>query len=123
MLGGWRLAIIGSRDFNDYELLKRTLEPYKHGIEMIISGGAKGADSLGERWAYENNIGFVKFLPDWNKHGKSAGFIRNIEIIDNCDCCIAFWDGESHGTKHSIGICESRKTPLKIINYKLVSPK
>ena len=51
-----RIAIIGSRTFNDYELLQETLENYKDQISVIVSGGARGADTLGERWAKENNI-------------------------------------------------------------------
>ena len=51
-----KLAIIGSRDFNDYEFLCDELKPYLHKITLVISGGAKGADSLGEKWAKDNNI-------------------------------------------------------------------
>ena len=110
-----KLAIIGSRNFNDYKLLCKSLEPYKSKITLVVSGGAKGADSLGEQWAKENNIEILIFLPDWNKFGKKAGFIRNEDIIKNCDCCIAFWDGESRGTAHSISLCENYNKPLKII--------
>lgn len=92
---GIKLAIIGLRSFQDYELLKTSLEPYKNKVSLVVSGGAKGADSLGERWAIENNIKTLIFIPDWNKHGKKAGFIRNEDIIKNCEACIAFWDGKS----------------------------
>lgn len=111
-----KLAIIGSRTFNNYVLLKETLEPYKPKITLMVSGGAKGADSLGERWAKENNIEIKIFLPDWDKFGKRAGFIRNEDIIKTCECCIAFWDGKSTGTKHSIDLCKKYNVPLKIIN-------
>lgn len=112
-----RLAIIGSRDFNDYELLCKELEPYKNKITQVISGGAKGADSLGERWAKENNIPTQIFLPDWNKHGKGAGLLRNHDIIKNSDAVIAFWDNKSTGTKQALELTHIYKKPKKIIIY------
>ena len=109
-----KLAIIGSRTFDNYKLLKEELQPYKDKITLVISGGAKGADSLGESWAKENNIPTQIFLPDWSK-GKGAGFERNKDIIKNCDVCIAFWDMKSRGTAHSIGLCKLQNKPYKII--------
>ena len=110
-----KLAIIGSRTFDNYNLLIETLEPYKSKITLVVSGAAKGADSLGEKWAIQNNIETLIFSADWEKHGKKAGFIRNEDIIKNCDCVIAFWDGESKGTKHSLLLCEKYNKPYKII--------
>jgi hypothetical protein len=101
-----KLAIIGSRTFNDYNLLESYLNPYKNNISLVISGAAKGADSLGEKWANKNNIKTLIFPADWNKYGKRAGYIRNEDIIKNCDVCIAFWDGESKGTKHALSLCK-----------------
>jgi len=110
-----KLAIIGSRTFNDYNKLKTILEPYRSKITLVVSGAAKGADSLGEQWAKEFNIQTLIFPADWNKHGKRAGFIRNEDIIKNCDVCIAFWDGVSKGTGHSLSLCEKFNKPYKII--------
>lgn len=95
-----KVAVIGSRTFNDYEEVKRTLSSIK--ITEIISGGATGADTLGERYAKENNIPTKIFLPDWAKHGKAAGFLRNTDIVNAAEMVVAFWDGESRGTKDSI---------------------
>ena len=110
-----KLAIIGSRGFDDYDLLVNELQPYKNKITLVVSGGARGADTLGERWANDNNIETLIFLADWEKHGKRAGFIRNEDIIKNCDVCIAFWDGISKGTKHSLSLCKKLNKPSKII--------
>ena len=112
-----KLAIIGSRTFNNYILLKEILEQYKPKITLVVSGAAKGADSLGERWALENKIQTLIFPAKWDEYGKRAGFIRNEDIIKNCDGCIAFWDGVSKGTKHSISLCEKYNKPVKIIKY------
>lgn len=112
-----KVAIIGGRDFNNYEMLCEILNQYKNKISQIISGGAKGADSLGERWAKDKKIQTKIFYPDWGKYGKTAGLVRNHDIISNSDCVIAFWDGKSTGTKHSISLCKESKKPIKIIYY------
>ena len=114
-----KLAVVGSRNFNDYPLLKKYLD-YIHSkqpITHIISGGAKGADSLSEKWANENGIEKIIFYPNWNKFGKRAGFLRNESIINECNKCIAFWDGKSKGTKHSIDLCEKNNKKCKIILF------
>jgi len=110
-----KIAIIGSRGFCDYEKLCNIMNFYSDKASLIISGGAKGADLLGERWANENNIPTKIFLPDWNTHGKSAGFIRNKDIVENADLVIAFWDEVSKGTKHSIDLAIKSNKQLLVI--------
>lgn len=110
-----KIAIIGSRNFNGYKLVTEVLLPYKSKISLIVSGGAKGADSLGEKWAIENNIQTLIFPADWDKHGKRAGFIRNEDIIKNCEGVIAFWDGQSKGTGHSISLAHKYNKPVKVV--------
>lgn len=83
--------------------------------DVIISGGARGADLLAERFAMQYSIPTEIFLPDWAKYGKKAGLIRNKEIISSADQVIAFWDGESNGTRSSINIAKKLKKPLKIV--------
>lgn len=113
-----RLGVIGSRNFYDYNIVKIKLDRIhlKHPITCIVSGGAKGADSFGERWATENNINKDIYLPDWNKYGKRAGFIRNETIIVNSDAVIAFWDGKSKGTMNSLDLCEEYGVKYLVIN-------
>jgi hypothetical protein len=110
-----KVAVIGCRNFNDYELVKETLT--KLDITLLISGGAKGADSLGERYANENNITTLIFKPDWKHHGKGAGMIRNTDIVKNSDIVVAFWNGESKGTLDSIRKAENLNKGLMIIKY------
>lgn len=104
------IAIIGSRTFSNYELLsviiKNFLSENNIKVNSIISGGAKGADSLAEQFALENNLEMIIFKPDWKKFGKKAGIIRNTIIIDNSDTVFAFWDGKSSGTKDAINKAE-----------------
>lgn len=112
-----KVGVIGSRGFTDYELVKKTLS--KMNITLLVSGGAKGADKLGEQYADENNIEKKIFLPDWEKHGKGAGMIRNTDIVDESEVIVAFWDGSSKGTLDSINKAKKLDKKLIIVNYEL----
>lgn len=109
-----KYAIVGSRSFTNYQFIEKTLNQFDN-ITEIISGGAKGVDTLAEQYAKEKNIKLTIFPANWNKFGKSAGMIRNKDIINNCDVCVAFWDGESKGTTHSIAVAERKDKKLVII--------
>lgn len=116
-----KLAIVGSRTFYDYVKFLDTLRLFnKHPKDFpstVISGGADGADSLGKRYAKEFNLPYIEFPAEWNKYGKSAGFIRNQLIVDNCDMVLAFWDGESRGTADTIEKAKKAKKPTFIVYY------
>lgn len=114
-----KVAIIGSRSYTDYDRLKYILDALseKINIDLIVSGGAKGADTLGYKYAIENNIKTLIFKPEWDKYGKIAGFIRNEQIVKSSDIVLAFWDGISNGTKNSIGLCEKYNIKYHIIKF------
>lgn len=99
-----KVAIVGSRDFNDYSQLHLIMNDLGKMflIDGIVSGGAKGADHLAEIYAGMYEIPITVIKPDWDKFGKAAGMIRNGEIIKAADFVVAFWDGKSKGTKNSI---------------------
>lgn len=103
----FKVIIAGSRSFQDYPMLKKyadfKLSNIKDTIE-IVSGGAKGADSLGERYAKENGYSLKVFPADWERFGKAAGYMRNVEMARYADALLAFWDGKSCGTMHMIQI-------------------
>jgi predicted Rossmann fold nucleotide-binding protein DprA/Smf involved in DNA uptake len=109
-----KFGVIGSRSFEDYDLLKNELT--KHDITCIISGGAKGADSLAEQYAFEHNIPTTIHKPDWSI-GRHAGFLRNKTIVEESDRIIAFWDGTSKGTLSSINYAKKYGKPTIIIQY------
>ena len=71
---------------------------------VILSGTARGADKLGERWAAENSVRLEYYPANWDRYGKSAGYRRNAKMAANADAMIALWDGKSRGTKHMIDI-------------------
>lgn len=85
-------------------------------ITELVSGGARGVDELGERWAAANGIPVKKFIPDW-RLGRGAGQIRNKEMAEYADILIAIWDGESRGTKGMIDY--AKKAGLKVFVYKI----
>lgn len=100
------LAIVGTRQYDDYEYFSAKVKKYitKIGrpIAEIISGGAAGPDDMAEDFSIDNGYSFRAFEADWDKHGKIAGFIRNDDIVNTCSDLIAFWDGSSKGTKDTI---------------------
>jgi hypothetical protein len=112
-----KIAIVGSRTFNDYRYLCETLEWFD--VKKVVSGGAKGADKLAEKWAAEHGIPVQVFHADWDRYGKAAGYKRNLKIVEACDEVIAFWDGKSKGTKHTIDIAENEGKPVYILGPRI----
>ncbi|MFS0643834.1 DUF2493 domain-containing protein [Siminovitchia sp. 179-K 8D1 HS] len=117
----YKVIVAGSRDFDDYPLLERELIHFlfgRHPNEVeIISGTARGADQLGERFAKEKGCALKLFPADWNKNGKAAGPIRNKEMSEYADACVVFWDGVSRGTKNMIDNAKRKGLKLKIVRY------
>lgn len=112
---GSKVIVSGSREFDDYELLSTTLKNYN--IIEIVSGMAQGADSLGNRFANENNIVLKEFPANWDL-GPQAGILRNIDMANYADMLITFWDGSSKGTEHMISYMKKINKPIKCIIYK-----
>lgn len=114
-----KTIIAGSRDIGNYMLVRQAvaLSGFKDQITEVVSGGARGIDRLGERYAKEEGIPYVVFTPEWEIYGKRAGILRNAEMADYADALIAIWDGESRGTKHMID--DARKKGLKVFVFKL----
>lgn len=97
-----RIIVAGSRDFTDYDYAKPTLERSISHDASIVSGGAKGADRIGERFAKDANRKLDVHKANWDRFGKRAGYIRNYEMSKSADAAIIFWDMESSGSKHMI---------------------
>lgn len=116
-----RLAIIGARLFDDYELLKReVISRFKVSeITQIVSGGAKGADTLAEQFGLEYGIDMAIFPAQWDRHSKRAGYIRNTQIAQYADCAIAFPIGASKGTYDTIRKMEELGKPVTIIKSRI----
>lgn len=112
-----KVIIAGGRDFNNYYVLEEVLNSFKGFIDEVVSGDARGADTLGARWSTYNNIHVKHFPADWDYYGHAAGFIRNIEMAEYADAAICFWDGKSKGTEHMIKTMKLHKKPYKVFNY------
>lgn len=112
-----RVIVAGSRAFQNYPLLCNELDKIKEEIGEVVCGEARGADTLGRTYAYDNNIPIKSFPADWAKYGNQAGYIRNREMGDYADMCIAFWDGASRGTLDMINYMETLGKEVKIILY------
>jgi len=136
----FRIIIAGGREFNDYELLKNSMFQILADISSrevngvrkitvpkeditIISGTARGADTLGERFAKEFGLSVHRFPADWNRYKGAAGPIRNKQMakhasnFDGTGMLVAFWDGNSPGTKSMIEIAEREGLTVHIIRY------
>jgi hypothetical protein len=116
-----RIIVAGGRDFSDYQLMRTEFLAFvgknQNTDVLIISGAAKGADQMGEQLANEFNIQLMQMPAEWDKHGRSAGYIRNAEMADEATHVLAMWDGESRGTKHMIDIATKKGLTLKVVNY------
>jgi hypothetical protein len=100
---GERVAIVGSRDYPRLDLVIRCVRSLAPGT-LVISGGARGVDLQAERIARIHGLPLMVFRARWNIYGRRAGFIRNARIVETCTRVVAFWDGSSSGTAHTIQI-------------------
>lgn len=111
------IGVAGSRGIMNYDTFKEHFDKFVQDkdIAFIVSGGAKGVDSMGERYAKEHDIQTKIFIPNWKKHGKSAGYKRNVDIVNASDEVFAMWDGVSKGTKHTIDITRKQNKICEVV--------
>lgn len=121
----FRVIIAGCRNFYNYEILKERCEFFlqnkmnTHNV-IILSGHASGADTLGENFAIDHNLQCELYPADWKRHGKAAGPIRNAEMAEVADALIAFWDGQSHGTKSMIELAKRKGLQVAVIRFDML---
>lgn len=110
---GEKVAIVGSRKWPDWEMVR----DYIYSLtpdDTVVSGGARGPDEWAEIYARELGLDTLIFRADWASFGKRAGIVRNRDIVNSCDRLVAFWDGKSAGTKHSIDLARAAGKPVLI---------
>lgn len=119
------VIVAGSMSFNDLPLMYKKLDYYLQNQDkiLIIHGGANGADKCAAMYAKERGIKTKVFLPDWDKYGKKAGILRNIEMFEYASQfqnrgCVVFRDGTSKGTKNDIELAEKYDVPLRIVEFR-----
>lgn len=112
-----KVIVAGSRTFQNYPLLCKELDKIREQIGEVVSGEAKGADTLGRTYAYDNAIKIKSFPPDWQKYGQRAGMMRNTKMAEYADMLVAFWDGKSVGTQDMIAKMEKLGKEVKVVYY------
>ncbi len=115
-----RVVIAGCRDYTNYEEAREYIDCCVSDIRqkyqiIIVSGGCRGADMLGERYARENGFEIERYHADWETYGRSAGPRRNKQMAEVSDYVICFWDEKSKGTKSMIDYARKCGKPVKKI--------
>lgn len=105
-----KVAVIGSRTITDVPLERYLPE----NTTELVSGGAKGVDQCAERYAAEHGLPITVFKPDYARYRRGAPLRRNQQIVDYCDCVLAFWDGVSRGTQHTLSYAEKQGKPVQV---------
>ena len=118
----FKVIIAGGRDFTNTQyaadtLVKLVEEDKLPDTFTVISGNARGADKVGEYLAELWDLPLEIYPANWDKHGKSAGYIRNKQMADIADVLVAFWDSKSRGTAHMISTMQKQHKPVFVIHY------
>lgn len=103
-----RVIIAGSRTISRYAAVEKAVIKSGFSIDVVISGGARGVDRLGELWARRNGIPVRRFPAAWGRYGKKAGYLRNERMARCGEGLIAVWDGQSPGTSQMIEIAKTK---------------
>lgn len=108
-----KIAIVGSRN-----LIVNHFEAYLPAdCTEIVSGGAKGIDTCVRLWAEARGIPVTEFLPDYATYGRGAPLVRNRLIVEYADAVVAFWDGKSRGTAHTVAYARKKGKPVTVISF------
>jgi hypothetical protein len=96
-----KIAIVGSPDYSDLWQVVAYVRRLPSDT-TVISGCAKGVETMIAKAARLRGLEFIEYLPNWDKYGNAAGMFQSEQIVDHCDQLVAFWDGISKDTKESI---------------------
>ena len=114
-----KTVIAGSRTVTNYDILLEAVAESGISITSVVCGLARGADALGKRYAKEHDIPCYEVPADWARYGRGAGFIRNVEMAEECEAGIVLWDGESRGARHMLTQLIKFKRPYYLKEVKL----
>ena len=119
----YRVVVCGGLSFTDQETCFTSLDRILDGKEdiEIVSGHARGADALGEKYAMMHSLELTVFKADWKRYGRGAGPIRNKQMVDYAKAehgiVVAFWNGTSRGTRNTIELARKAGLEIHIISY------
>lgn len=105
-----KLAIVGSRGITDGDISTYIDEA----VDLIITGGAVGVDTLAIEYAKKKRICVMEIVPDYKKYGKAAPIVRNRQIVNEADSVLVIWDGSSKGSKYVIDYCKKINKPCRV---------
>jgi hypothetical protein len=122
-----KLIVAGSRHFDQAEPVKKYITSAVRDLESIteskvteiVSGTARGIDTIGEEWARENGIPVKRFPADWDTYGKRAGHIRNREMAEYADAALVIWDGKSRGSANMVATAEAMTLTLMQVQIEI----
>lgn len=119
----FRVIVAGDRRLRDYDFVRDHLDRLLAEVEVtaVISGGAAGADHLGEEYARERGLPCQRFPANWKKHGKGAGPMRNREMAEAADACVVF-DGGGPGSASMLDIARDRGLLLRVVDVRQLFP-
>ena len=106
-----KLAIVGSRKIDRVDISSHIPSD----VSEIVSGGARGVDSLAREYALRNGIKLTEFLPDYARYGRAAPIKRNELIAEYSDMALVFWDGSSKGTAHTVALFQKMNKEARVI--------
>lgn len=115
-----RLIIAGGRTFTNLALMTEKLDHLIHKTDepiTVISGTARGADQLGEKYAELRGYEVEQYPAQWDVYGRSAGYKRNEQMAGVATHCVVFWDGHSRGSKHMIDLAQTHGLELRVVRY------
>lgn len=109
------VAIVGSREFGDLEQVVEFVNALPAGT-VVVSGGARGVDSIAEAAAKRRGLETCIYPADWLRWGKAAGIRRNVDIVNKADVIVAFWDGRSRGTEYTIELARAKGKLVHVVS-------
>lgn len=116
------MLVVGSREFSELERVREFVRALPAGT-TVISGGARGVDKTAIEEALSLGLGAEEHLAEWDKYGKRAGYLRNEQmVLSKPDFCVAFWDGKSCRTMHTINLCREHGIPVEVIHDEVQDP-
>ena len=114
-----KVIIAGGRNIVDFRYVADACTNAPFQITEVVSGCARGVDTLALEIANDLKISTAEFPADWDRYGKTAGFKRNMKMAEYADVLLAIWDGESKGTKHMIDSMFLLRKPVVVVFHKV----
>jgi hypothetical protein len=115
MVAPMKVIVAGSRGIDDYDRVAEAIAASGYDVTELVSGTARGVDTLGERWAREHGVPVTRMPADWDEHGRAAGPIRDREMAAYGDALVAVWDGQSAGTRSMLREAYSRNLEMYLV--------